>query len=275
MPRHARILSKSQTYHVMLRGNNKENIFANDEDKSTILYLIKEKKIECGYSVFAYCVMDNHIHLVIKEGIENLFNIIKKIAVSYAYYYNKKYKRIGHVFQDRYRSENIEDDKYLLTVIRYIHQNPLKAGINTIEGYKWSSFTEYITKKSYIIDAEDILSMFSSDTKVSLNEFVQFNHENTKEEFLDVEDNCEIDETNVKEFINHFLKEKNISLNELNNLSNKEVRKELLEILHNKSNFSIRKIAMTTGLNREMVRRMIVSKEPSPWHKKIEIIENL
>lgn len=264
MPRHARILSKSQTYHVMLRGNNKENIFSNDEDKNTILYLIKEKKIECGCSIYAYCVMDNHIHLVIREGIENLSNIMKKIAVSYAYYYNKKYKHIGHVFQDRYRSENIEDDKYLLTVIRYIHQNPLKAGINTVEEYKWSSFNEYITKKNYIIDAEDILGMFSSDTKVALNEFVRFNHEYTKEKFLDVEDKCEIDETNVNEFINHFLKEKNISIIELHNSSNKEVRKELLEILHKKSNFSIREIALITGLNRETVRRMIVSKEPSP-----------
>jgi REP element-mobilizing transposase RayT len=76
--------------------------------------------------------MDNHIHLVIKEGKDPIARIMKRIGTSYVYYFNKKYRRTGHVFQDRFRSENVKDDSYLLSVIRYVHQNPIKPGIGTI-----------------------------------------------------------------------------------------------------------------------------------------------
>ncbi len=73
--------------------------------------------------------MDNHVHIVIKEQKDTISRIMKRIGASYAHYYNKKYKRVGHVFQDRYKGETIEDEKYLLAVIRYIHNSPKKAGI--------------------------------------------------------------------------------------------------------------------------------------------------
>lgn len=88
--------------------------------------------------------MDNHVHILIREGKEPLSKVMKRIGVSYVYWYNWKYERNGHLFQDRYKSEPVEDDKYLLTVIRYIHQNPLKAGIvDSIDQYQWSSHHEY------------------------------------------------------------------------------------------------------------------------------------
>ena len=76
--------------------------------------------------------MDNHIHPIIKEGKDPVARTVKRIAASYSYYFNKKYKRIGHVFQERFRSENIEEESYLFSAIRYVHQNPLKPGIGTI-----------------------------------------------------------------------------------------------------------------------------------------------
>ncbi|MCC5468750.1 transposase, partial [Pelosinus sp. Bkl1] len=88
--------------------------------------------------------MDNHIHLIIKEGKDPIASIVKRIATSYSYYFNKKYKRIGHVFQERFKSENIEDESYLLAAIRYVHQNPVKPGIGAVDGYKWSSYRDYI-----------------------------------------------------------------------------------------------------------------------------------
>ena len=89
--------------------------------------------------------MNNHIHLLIKEGQEELGTVFRRIGAKYVYWYNRKYSRRGHLFQDRYKSEVVEDDGYLLTVLRYIHQNPLKAGIvKNIEQYPWSSYQDYI-----------------------------------------------------------------------------------------------------------------------------------
>jgi REP element-mobilizing transposase RayT len=85
--------------------------------------------------------MDNHVHLLINEGDDEIGKIMKRINISYSYYFNKKYGRIGHLFQDRFKSEGIDSDAYLLSVVRYIHNNPVKAGlVKNIEEYKWSSY---------------------------------------------------------------------------------------------------------------------------------------
>lgn len=111
----------------MLRGINGQIIFEEDYDKKKFIETIKTYKAISGYKIFAYCLMSNHIHLLIKVEIEDLDLIIKRIAGSYVYWYNWKYKRTGHLFQDRYKSEPVEDDEYFLTVVRYIHQNPMKC----------------------------------------------------------------------------------------------------------------------------------------------------
>jgi len=93
--------------------------------------------------------MSNHIHLVLKEGEEDLGTVFKRIGASYVYWYNWKYNRSGHLFQDRFKSEPVEDDTYFLTVLRYIHQNPIKAGITgNISNYPWSSYAEYIGRQN-------------------------------------------------------------------------------------------------------------------------------
>ncbi|WP_198543854.1 transposase [Petroclostridium xylanilyticum] len=99
--------------------------------------------------------MNNHIHLLLKEGKEAISQAMKRIGASYVYWYNMKYERYGHLFQDRYKSEKVEDDKYLLTVLRYIHQNPIKAGIvEEAIKYKWSSYIEYISQKGILTDID-------------------------------------------------------------------------------------------------------------------------
>jgi hypothetical protein len=110
-----------------------------------------------------YGIIDHHMHLVIKKGENRLSKALKRIATSYALYFNNKYKRIGHVFQDRYRSERIEDDKYLLAAIRYVHQNPWKAAIGTIENYKWSSYQAYVQDIGWMQETGEILAMVSND----------------------------------------------------------------------------------------------------------------
>ncbi|WP_094606419.1 hypothetical protein SPSIL_049640 [Sporomusa silvacetica DSM 10669] len=264
MPRYARIKSQTQIYHIILRGNNREKIFRDEEDKSKIILILENKKKFGEYFLYAYCVMDNHIHLIIKEGNDTIASIVKRIAASYSYYFNKKYKRIGHVFQERFKSENIEDESYLLTAIRYVHQNPIKAGIGTIEGYKWSSYREYIGIGRKLTDTEEILGILSNAHDQARKEFVRFNQEFISEKFLEVSEEKELDQFNVTEYINSYLAEKGIGIIDLRNISNKLLREDLIKLLMAKSNLSLRGIAAELGLNREMVRKSVVSKDLSP-----------
>jgi putative transposase len=127
MPRQSRQRSETGIYHIMLRGINRQEIFHDDIDRVRFLETLKKYKKKCEMKVYGWCLMNNHIHLLLHEGKENISITIKRIGVSFAWYHNLKYNKIGHLFQDRFRSEKVENDEYFLSVIRYIHQNPLKA----------------------------------------------------------------------------------------------------------------------------------------------------
>ena len=157
MPRVSREESYTGYYHVMTRGINKEKIFKSKSDKQKLIDIIKEKLNEVDCKVFAYCVMDNHLHLLVNSSIENLSLFMKKINISYAMYYNSKNDRIGGVFQDRFKSENILNDRYFYGVVRYIHNNPAKVNIvKRPEEYNWSSMNEYIKDEADIVDINGI-----------------------------------------------------------------------------------------------------------------------
>ena len=159
MPRSARAKSSTGIYHVMLRGINRQVIFTDSEDNEKFLQTIADCKSISGFEMYAYCLMGNHVHLLIKEGSEGLPQIFKRIGSRYVYWYNWKYDRCGHLFQDRFRSEAVENDGYFVTVLRYIHQNPVKAGISgSVSEYKWSSYGDYI-RKDGITDYELALDM--------------------------------------------------------------------------------------------------------------------
>ena len=127
--------------------------------------------------------MSNHVHILLKEGKENLTLVLKRIAGSYVYWYNWKYHRSGHLFQDRFKSEPVEDDAYFLTVIRYIHQNPVKAGIcRNVDGYKFSSYNEYINNAT-LIDTDFCLGIIDKE------QFIEFNNEFNDDVCLDISNN--------------------------------------------------------------------------------------
>ena len=153
MTRKPRQTSLTGIYHVMLRGINRQDIFMDRDDYwklIKILYGQVNPKNELGQPqppkcyIYAYCLMPNHLHLLIRDRTESLGNIIKSIGIAYAAYYNKKYERVGHLFQDRFKSEPVNDMNYFLTLIRYIHQNPIAGGITKrVEDYPWSSWMEF------------------------------------------------------------------------------------------------------------------------------------
>ena len=150
MPRSIRIKSLTHTYHIMIRGVNKENIFVNEDDKRKFLQISQYYLNKFDVEIYAYCLMDNHVHFLLKSK-ENFNKFMQCIQTVYATYFNKKYKRIGHLFQDRFKSIPVERESYLLECVRYIHQNPVKAKISSIEKYLWSSYNEYI-KESQLVN---------------------------------------------------------------------------------------------------------------------------
>jgi putative transposase len=189
MPRVARVKSASGIYHIILRGANRQEIFHDDEDCITFLDTLKKYKEKTEMDVYAWCLMSNHIHLLLKEGNENISITMKRIGVSFVSYYHQKYKTTGHLFQDRFKSESVETIKYLLTVTRYIHQNPVKARIvNQVDEWRWSSCPGYYGKNIYpkeLLDCQYILGLFSPDIGVSRERFKEFNERNNNDKCLD------------------------------------------------------------------------------------------
>lgn len=159
MARKPRELSRSGIYHVMIRGNHKDNIFHFDDDCRQFLHYLQrlveltttgDELVQPYCKVYAYCLMTNHVHLLIQEQGESISEIIKRLNISYVAYYNKKYDKRGHLFEDRFRSEPVNDAGYFLTLLRYIHQNPIEAKlVDNLNQYRWSSWHDYMQERNH------------------------------------------------------------------------------------------------------------------------------
>ena len=182
MPRTERRKSASGIYHVMLRGINQQQIFEDEEDYLRFLSVLRECKEESEFKLYAYCMMGNHIHILLQEGKEPLEIIFKRIGCRFVYWYNLKYQRVGHLFQDRYKSEAVEDDAYFLMVLRYILQNPMKAGIEDQPGnYRWSSYGSYAGKQDGLTDPEMAIRMLGGRESL-----LQYLAEKNEDQMLDI-----------------------------------------------------------------------------------------
>ena len=153
MPRKARNKTSTGIYHVMMRGINHQMIFEDAEDNQYFIGCLERMgfindvdgtPLAQGCTYYAYCLMGNHFHLLIREREETIDQTLKRIADAYAYYFNRKYQRSGHLFKERFRSEAVEDMDYFTTLLCYIHQNPVKAKIvENVADYQYSSWREY------------------------------------------------------------------------------------------------------------------------------------
>jgi len=169
---------------------------------------------------------------------------MKRIGASYVYWYNWQYNRKGHLFQDRYKSEVVENDSYFLTVLRYIHQNPVKAGLtNNIESYKWSSYKEYI-KNPRLINPDFALKMFDEDRDKAITRFIRFNKEPNKDKCLEItEKRKTISDKEIRQIV---LNKYNIHLASLHNEQPK-TQKEILRYLKKSEGTSLRQLSRLTG----------------------------
>lgn len=141
MPR--RVRSESGFYHVRLRGNGRQLLFLSDDDRRAFLAILDGELERCGVGLLAYCLMDNHVHLVMEDPSDSLSSCMHRVAMRYAKRFNESTGHVGHVFQGRFASSPIDDDAYLLGAVRYVHANPEKAGVCRAQDYPWSSFSAY------------------------------------------------------------------------------------------------------------------------------------
>ncbi|UMZ74738.1 transposase [Natranaerofaba carboxydovora] len=236
MPRQARKKSKSRIYHVILRGTNRKEIFHDDEDRIRYLGTLKKSKNNNNnsYKVLGWCLMSNHLHLLLQEGEMNLAEIIKRTAVSYVRYYNHKYYNIGHLFQDRFRSEPVENEAYLLTVIRYIHQNPVKAGmVKKPVNWKWSSCRGYYKKNIHLhelLDVDIVLGTFSKNRKEAIELFKEFNEAQNTDTCLDDMNGVRLTDEKAREEINKVISSLGLDIKEVQGLAKRKRDKVLLKI---------------------------------------------
>ena len=158
MPRSARTISDIGIYHVVARGNNKQIIFEDEADYRRFLGLLRECKHLYGIKILAWSLMENHVHLCVEDPDNNLADFMHRLLGCYAMYLNARHGRGGHLFQDRYFSDPINDESQLLECVRYITNNCLYAGICSPEEYPWNSDHEY-TDVPDIVSPEIVLGL--------------------------------------------------------------------------------------------------------------------
>lgn len=168
MPRCARKVSSSCLYHVVSRGVSHQIIFEDDGDRTFFMSKVVALLEPLEGSLFCWCLMDNHFHLLVKMDVDNLSRYMRLLLSDYAGYFNRVHERSGILFDDRFRSEPVETDEYLMSVVRYIHRNPVKAGLGSLSSYRWSSYGEYVSRAQRI-DAEAVLDVFGG-----IEQFVAF-----------------------------------------------------------------------------------------------------
>lgn len=257
MPRMARQKSNTKVYHVILRGNAKQDIFFDKQDYGKFIKEICNTKEKYQYELYVYCLMTNHVHLVIYDKNDSLSKILQSLTISYSSYWNKKYERVGHLFQNRFLSKNVETSEYLKKLCRYIHQNPDKSKIAKMEKYQWSSYQEYINE-SKIIEKKQILRLFNNCESEALKDFIDFHNANilkdNLDDFLEYEMVERLNDEQAMKYLKEILELENVQ--ELTQYS-VEKRNGYLKKLKGVKGISNLQIARITGLSRKMLEKVI------------------
>lgn len=255
MPRMARKMSSTKVYHAILRGNGKQDIFFDEQDYKKFIKEIVGTKEKYKYELYAYCLMTNHVHLIIYDKNDKLSKIMQSLAVAYSAYFSKKYEKVGHLFQNRFLSKEVETSKYLMQVCRYIHQNPEKAKISKVDNYKWSSYKEYITQ-SNIVDTKMVLSLFGENRKDAMKNFIAYNIGKVENisDYLEFEAIKKLTDEQARKEIEKILGLKNLEkIKEFNT----KIRNEYIRKLKGIKGVSKLQISRILDLNRKIIERAL------------------
>lgn len=245
MSRTARRVSESGYFHVIIRGNGKQQIFEETNDCRYFLNILEKYSKETGVGICAYCLMGNHVHLLVHDKANVLSLFMQKLEVSYASFFNWKYGRTGHLFQGRFNCDPAEDDSQLLTVFRYILRNPLKAGIGSPAGYPWSSYNLY-GKDSFLDDA--LLRELLNDYEY-LEEFVM----DPKESGIVETEQKRLSDTAAKQIMRNLIGVESGSIIQSFERNKRDAAiKALLD-----AGLSERQVSRLTGISRYIIRRIV------------------
>ncbi len=236
MSRLPRNYMKTPFFHIITQGIEKRFIFEKPEDIKYYIKIMYKIKEEHNINIIAYCIMNNHTHMLVEtQVIEQLSKYMQRINTTYGKYYNKKYNRVGYVFRDRYKAEGIYSEKHLYNCIKYIHNNPVKAGIcNKAEEYPYSNY-----------------KMMRTEFKEKYSSMAKSDYSNVEYEFIDVD---EKNEKPCDKIIEVYLKENKIDLKSIK--QSKEMLKKLIIFLKDENKISLRKIAEGIEMSRETVRKI-------------------
>lgn len=248
MPRNSRKNLKSFYKHVMTQGIEKQYIFGEEKYIKKYKEIILDKLKESPVTILGYCIMHNHSHLLIhSETPEEISKFMQKVNTTYSMYYNKVNNRVGYVFRNRFKSQEILDQGQLYTCLRYIHNNPVKAKITkTMEEYEHSSYNEFITGKHQIINDKSIEILFG-------------NTDDFKEQFDFIHNRRIVinDEgvLNPKVFIKQFERKHQIRIEELKN--NRGLLEIAIKEMKEKTDVKVVEIAEILNISKSTVSKYL------------------
>lgn len=262
MSRKIRQLNHSGIYHIFIQGYNKTEIFKDESDKIFFINILSNNALQNNLKIFAYCILDDHAHLLIWDFNNLLSILMKEITKKYAYYLNKKHERTGKVFHDRFRSEPIEDIESLFSILNFIHNDPIRTNlVNQPSHYQWSSYNSYLYNnhvEDSFVSTNELINRLSLNNYVSNELLLQSTNNTSNNKFIDcnniINNKTILSEDEAKLFIKDYLENKNQTLESIK--TNWELRFALVHELKEKSNLSIRKIASLLSLTRGIVQNI-------------------
>lgn len=251
MPRKARKYIESRYIHIIVQGINKEYIFESAEAKERYKEILKSKLAETEIKVVAYCIMDNHAHLLLYvEELQELTSLMQKTNTSYAKWYNKQKKRVGYVFRDRFFTQVIMSERQLINCVVYIHNNPVKAKmVRNPAKYTYSSYKEFIETKE-LITTESVKLLFGKIENY-LNCFKEIHKDDNINDIMDIKDGIKESD----EIINKFIRQEGKELKDI--IKTEEIFREMLLELRHCGNLSLREMAKKFGISKDKLCRII------------------
>jgi REP element-mobilizing transposase RayT len=194
MARPLRLEFPGAVYHVMARGNERRDVFRDDSDREEYLARLSHYRRRFGFRLYAFCLMPNHVHLALETGETPLSRIMLGLQSSYTQWFNRRHGRVGHLFQGRYKAILIDKDSYLLSLVRYIHQNPVKAHTaQTASQYRWSSDRHYRAEEAPDwLDTDQVLGMLAPRRAQAMASYRQLMRVEPESEYEDAPRHAQI-----------------------------------------------------------------------------------
>lgn len=250
MPRKPRYEQISGYYHVMSQGINKEYIFQKKLYIEKYRELMLKKSKDLNINILSYCIMNNHVHILINtNNISDLSKYMQKLNTTYSNFYNKTNKRVGYVFRDRFLSQEILSERQLLYCIRYIHYNPVKAGmVKSVGDYKYSSYNEFIGKR-HIIN-EDCAKIIFGDLNDYKNIFYKLHdidNEIYDENFADIKDE------RIEEYIKYVETKYKLPANKIR--TNKKLLEEVIKTARKTTIATVRELAEILDVSKSTISK--------------------